>query len=236
MGGRSRQAGSRSRAKVTRSSSVAWTCACYRPDRTNSSNHHTRVKSMRIVSRPVWNTVVALCTPIALGAQNTTDTRLLSEPAVSATRVAFMYAGDLWSALIDGSDVRRLTTAEGDENNPHFSPDGSLIAFSGNYDGNTDVYVIPALGGAPRRLTWHPAADGAQGFTPDGRQVLFTSGRNSWTGSLAQLFTVPVTGGVETQLPIPNAFQATWSPDGRQLAYNPFSRAFNQWKHYRGGR
>ena len=189
---------------------------------------------MRIAFR---STVAALAlSTTVLYAQNTTDTRLLSQPAVSATRVAFAYAGDLWSAGLDGTDVRRLTTADGDESNPTFSPDGNLITFTGNYDGNADVYVIPALGGAPRRLTWHPAADGVQGFTPDGKQVLFTSGRNTWTGSLVQLFTVPIEGGVETQLAIPNAFQATYSPDGRHIAYNPFSRPFNQWKHYRGGR
>src|SRR3972149_5212205 len=89
-------------------------------------------------------------------AQNPTDTRLLAQPAMSATRVAFTYAGDLWSARLDGSDARRLTTADGDETSPSFSPDGALIAFTGNYDGNTDVYVIPAQGGTPRRPTEHP--------------------------------------------------------------------------------
>ena len=169
-------------------------------------------------------------------AQNTTDTRLLSQPAVSATRVAFTYAGDLWSAKLDGSDVRRLTTADGDESNPYFSPDGSLIAFTGNYDGNQDVYVIPATGGTPRRLTFHPGPDIAQGFTPDGKRVLFVSTRSGNTTRLAQLYTIPVEGGVEEQLSIPNAFQATYSPDGRRVAYNPLPRAFDQWKRYRGGR
>jgi tricorn protease len=173
---------------------------------------------------------------MSLPAQNTSDTRLLSQPAISATRVAFLYAGDLFSAKLDGSDVRRLTTADGDEANPTFSPDGQWIAFTGNYDGNADAFVIPALGGAPRRLTWHPSADVVQGFAPDGKSVLFASTRNSWTGSLAQLYTVPVEGGVETRLPIPNAAQATFSPDGRRIAYNPLPRPFLQWKHYRGGR
>jgi tricorn protease len=184
-----------------------------------------------------WSaSLVCAAAPLTLLAQNTTDTRLLSQPAISAARVAFVYSGDVFSARLDGTDVRRLTTADGDESSPVFSPDGQWIAFSGNYDGNTDVFVVPALGGAPRRLTYHPAADLAQSFTPDGRGVLFTSGRASWTGALQQLYTVPVEGGVETRLPIPNAAQATWSPDGRRIAYNPLPRAFTQWKHYRGGR
>ena len=102
----------------------------------------------------------------AAQAQSTTDTRLLSQPAVSATRVAFAYSGDLWTAKLDGSDVRRITTADGDEINPAFSPDGAMITFSANYDGNTDVYVVSALGGAPKRLTFHPGGDGAQGLRP----------------------------------------------------------------------
>src|SRR5690242_16780184 len=92
-------------------------------------------------------------------AQNTTDTRLLSQPALSSTHIAFAYAGDLWSARIDGTDVRRLTTADGDEQNPVFSPDGKWIAFSGMYDGNLDVFIVPVSGGEPKRLTWHPGPD-----------------------------------------------------------------------------
>jgi tricorn protease len=180
--------------------------------------------------------VVAIASGSRLAAQpNTTDTRLLAQPAVSATHVAFIYAGDLWVSRLDGSDVRRLTTADGDEQNPVFSPDGKLIAFSANYDGNTDAYVVPTAGGVPTRLTWHPYLDLVQGFTPDGKNVLFASGRDSYTGRYAQLFTVPVTGGVETRLPIPNAARASWSPDGKLIAYNPISSAFDEWKHYRGG-
>ena len=172
----------------------------------------------------------------AIGAQSTTDTRLLAQPAVSATHIAFVYAGDLWSARLDGGDVRRLTTADGDENSPVFSPDGSVLAFTGNYDGNQDVFVIPAVGGSPKRLTWHPGVDLVQAFSPDGKQVLFSSARNSFNGSLSQLYTISVDGGVETRLPIPNAAQATFSPNGERLAYNPLPQAFQQWKRYRGGR
>ena len=164
------------------------------------------------------------------------DTRLLSQPAVSATHVAFVYAGDLWSATLAGGDVRRLTTSQGEINNPAFSPDGRTIAFSADYDGNTDVYTVPVTGGAPTRLTWHPGADVVQGFTPDGKSVLFTSARNVFTNRYTQLFTVPVAGGVETALPIPNAARGSYSPDARSIAYNPIAPAFMEWKGYRGGR
>src|SRR3954470_22205143 len=85
---------------------------------------------------------------------NGTDTRLLAQPAVSATHVAFIYAGDLYSAALDGSDIRRLTTSQGIITNPAFSPDGRTVAFSADYDGNVDVYLVPTAGGAPTRLTW----------------------------------------------------------------------------------
>src|SRR6476469_9743925 len=113
---------------------------------------------------------------------NGADTRMLAQPAVSATHVAFLYAGDLWSARLDGTDVRRLTTSEGPVSNPAFSPDGQTLAFSANYNGNADVFVVPVEGGPLTRLTWHPGPDLVQGFTPDGKQVLFTSPRAVFTG------------------------------------------------------
>ncbi|MDD5544135.1 MAG: PDZ domain-containing protein [Acidobacteriia bacterium] len=166
---------------------------------------------------------------------NIHDTRLLTMPAISSSHIAFSYAGDLWVADLDGRNVRRLTTEAGVQSKPWFSPDESLIAFSAQYDGNVDVYVVPSAGGVPRRLSWHPANDIAQGFTPDGKAVLFTSPRAVFTSRYTQLFTVPVEGGLETPLEIPHAFMATYSPDGSRLAYNPLSEAFNEWKHYRGG-
>lgn len=99
---------------------------------------------------------------------NLRDTRLLHQPATNGTHVAFVYADDLWVARIDGSDLRRLTTDDGIESNPAFSPDGRQIAFNAQYEGNTDVYVVPAEGGVPTRLTYHPGQDEVQGFTPDG--------------------------------------------------------------------
>ena len=163
------------------------------------------------------------------------DTRMLSQPAVSANQIAFIYAEDLWIANADGTQPRRLTVDEGIESNPMFSPDGKLIAFSAQYDGNTDVFIVPVEGGVPTRLTWHPGADNAKGFTPDGKSVLFTSQRAVFTNRYAQLFTVPITGGFPTQLEIPNAFHASYASDGKAIAYTPIADAFRQWKNYRGG-
>ncbi|HSE62719.1 MAG TPA: PDZ domain-containing protein [Thermoanaerobaculia bacterium] len=163
------------------------------------------------------------------------DTRLLAEPAMSAERIAFIYANDLWTADLDGKDVRRLTSDVGVESSPAFSPDGKWIAFSAQYEGNTDVYVVGSEGGVPKRLTWHPGPDRAEGFTPDSKSVLFTSQRNVYTARYTQLFTVPVEGGAEELLPIPHSDRAVFSPDGKRIAYNPLSPRFLQWKRYRGG-
>ena len=175
--------------------------------------------------------------PLVAGANGVdiNDTRLLSQPAISKDHVAFIYAGDLWVADLSGKNVKRLTADEGLQSNPAFSPDGSLIAFTAQYDGNPDVYIVPVAGGVPTRLTWHPGPDIVQGFTPDGSAVLFTSPRAVFTGRYSQLFTVPVKGGIEEPLKLPNASKAIYSPDGSRLAYNPLSEAFTQWKHYRGG-
>ncbi len=171
----------------------------------------------------------------AASAVDVSDTRLLSQPAVSGEHVAFAYAGDLWIAGRDGSGARRLTSHEGTENSPRFSPDGALVAFSAEYDGNIDVFVMPAAGGEPTRLTWHPGADLVQGFTASGSAVLFASQRSMFTNRHFQLFTVPLTGGMPTKLPIPHGLRASYSPDGRRIAYIPTPERFEQWKNYRGG-
>ena len=170
----------------------------------------------------------------AVSTVNVTDTRLLEQPALSASHIAFIYAGDLWTAGHDGSDVRRLTTDIGVESNPAFSPDGRQIAFSAQYEGNTDVYIMPVEGGVPTRLTWHPGADQVQAFTTDGTAVLFTSGRSVFTNRYTQLFKVPLSGGMPELMPIPNVAEAVQGPGGR-IAYNPIAGRYQQWKEYRGG-
>ncbi|GJM29621.1 MAG: tricorn protease [Cyclobacteriaceae bacterium] len=174
-----------------------------------------------------------VCTNII--AQNITDTRLMSSPAISEHHIAFIYAEDLWIAERDGSNPRRLTIDEGVEANPVFSPDGSMIAFNAEYDGNVDVFILPSTGGVPQRLTWHPTWDAVQDFTPDGNSVLFVSNRNTYTNRHAKLYLVNVSGGPPEELAIPTAFSASYSADAKHIAYNPVYPAFNQWKHYRGG-
>jgi len=182
------------------------------------------------------SSLVCLLAAAAVWAEpNRTDTRLLSQPAVSRDHIAFVYADDLWVCDLDGHNVRRLTSDLGVESNPVFSPDGSIIAFSGQYDGNTDVYTISVNGGSPTRLTTHPSPDIVRGFSPDGKSVLFSSPRHVFTLRYSQLFTVPLTGGEPTQLPIPNGVEATFSDDGQFLAYTPLGDRSVQWKHYRGG-
>jgi tricorn protease len=117
----------------------------------------------------------------------------------------FSYAGDLWSVPREGGEAKRLTAGPGVETDPVFSPDGSLIAFTGEYDGNVDVFVMPASGGVPRRLTYHPGQDAAVGWTPDGKRVLFVSSR-AIPNDGARLYTLPVEGGgLPEELPLPIA-------------------------------
>jgi tricorn protease len=159
---------------------------------------------------------------------------LLRNPTISRTRIVFTFANDLWSVGREGGDAIRLTAGAGVETDPIFSPDGSQIAFTGEYDGNVDVFVMPAAGGTPKRLTFHPAADRAVGWTPDGKQVLFSSSRTSYN-NFSRLFTVPAEGGPETQLPLDRAVQGWYSPDGARVAYVPIDQWQRAWKRYRGG-
>ena len=130
---------------------------------------------------------------------------LLRRPALSATRIVFSFAGDLWSVPRAGGEARRLTAGPGVETDPVFSPDGSQIAFTGEYDGNVDVFVIPASGGVPKRLTYHPGRDRAVSWTPDGKRVLFSSHR-AVPNDCDRLYTIGLDGGgLPEELPLPIA-------------------------------
>ena len=171
-------------------------------------------------------------------------TRLLRHPTVSRDSVAFEYAGDLWVVSRSGGQARRLTSTIGVELDPYFSPDGSQIAFTSTVAGNTDVYVVPTSGGDAKRLTYHPGIDRVRGWTPDGRRIIFASVRTSAPQqSYFRLWTVSLDGGFPEPLPMPRAFSASYSPDGRRVAYEEITTAFvpewyetSMWRHYRGGR
>ena len=159
---------------------------------------------------------------------------LLQTPALSATRIAFAYAGQIWTVPRDGGEAHSVVAGQGRCGRPLFSPDGASIAFTGVFDGNTDVYVVPAAGGEPRRLTWHPGPDEALAWTPDGKGILFSSTRTT-SRDLAQLYVVPAAGGPPTALPLPSGAEGSFSPEGNRLAYTPFGQWQPAWKKYRGG-
>jgi tricorn protease len=159
---------------------------------------------------------------------------LLQKPTLSKTHIVFVFAGDLWSVPRSGGNAVRLTSGAGNETNPAFSPDGTQIAFTGEYDGNVDVFVMPALGGVPRRLTWHPSADSVLGWTADGKRILFSSPRKAYSG-FYEMFSIPAEGGAPEKLPLPSGYEASMSADGQSIAYGPTPRAFTMWKNYRGG-
>jgi tricorn protease len=180
--------------------------------------------------------IAALLTGQTANPSSGSSTRLLRMPAVSATQIAFAYANNLWVVERAGGKARRLTSFAGQTTNPHFSPDGKWIAFSGEYAGNVDVYIVPSEGGEPKRLTWHPGRDEVQGWTPDGKSIVFNSARDTAAPSAAPRFwTVPAEAGVEEPMALPRAYQGKISADGTRIAY----RMNNSWdeerRNYRGG-
>ncbi|MFZ0961701.1 MAG: PDZ domain-containing protein [Terriglobia bacterium] len=166
---------------------------------------------------------------------------LLQSPTLSKTQIAFAFGGDIWIVDRAGGDAQRLVTGTGVLSHPIFSPDGSMVAYTGNYDGNDDVFVVASTGGEPRRITYHPAPDVAVGWTKDGKSILFRTTRSSYS-RFETLYTVPATGGFPTPIPLPMGVEGSYSPDGTHLAYVPsWNRrlgavdAYVAIKHYRGG-
>ena len=171
-----------------------------------------------------------------VGAHAQGGTRLLRTPTVSVTQIAFAYAQNIWVVPRAGGTARRVTSFQGQTSNPHFSPDGKWIAFSGEYAGNLDVYVVSAEGGEPKRLTWHPGADSVQGWTSDGKSIMFSSARATWSPSGAPRFwTVPIDGGVEEPMALPRGFQGKISADGSHIAYRMNNSWDDERRNYRGG-
>lgn len=163
------------------------------------------------------------------------ETLLLQEPTISARHVVFVYAGDLWIVAREGGEARRLTSGVGRESGPALSPDGRWVAFTGEYEGNADVYALPVEGGLPRRLTWHPERDRVLGWHPDGTRIVLASPRASGPG-VDKAFLVPLAGGPVEALALPEVADLAIDPTGARVAYTPWREAFRTWKRYRGGR
>ncbi|MDY0231258.1 MAG: protease, partial [Candidatus Saccharicenans sp.] len=175
------------------------------------------------------------------------EARVLRFPAIYKDLVVFSYAGDLYSVSASGGVARRLTSHPGYEALAHFSPDGKLIAFTGEYDGNREVYLMPAEGGVAARLTYTPVLSRddisdrmgpnniVMGWTPDGHQIIFRSRMAEWNDFNGQLCLVPKNGGTPQELPLPRGGFCSYSPDGQKLAFNRIFREFRTWKRYRGG-
>lgn len=169
---------------------------------------------------------------------------LMQGPTLNATHIVFAYGGELWSVSREGGVALQLTNGPGQKSNPHFSPDGKWIAFTAQYGGNLNVYLISAEGGEARQLTFGPGPDLVEGWTPDGKNVLFRSALKSFTPRFEQLFTISTEGGPTHEIPLPMGYQGSYSSDGTHLAYTPLPRqlfflgdalvhAF--WAHYHGG-
>ena len=163
-------------------------------------------------------------------------TRLLRNPTIHQEKISFVYAGDIWVADLNGANVKRITAFEGVEADPHFSPDGESIAFTGQYDGNTDVFVVSSHGGEPLRLTWHPSEDYVRGWTPDGSNIIFASGRaRAPYPDPDQLWTIPAKGGNAKPFILPRAGNGKFSPDGKQFVYEEVVPWETEFRNYRGG-
>ena len=182
---------------------------------------------------------------LALPALSLAQTKLLRFPDIYGDKVVFCHAGDLWFARAEGGTAIRLTSHPGQEIFPKFSPDGKWIAFTGQYDGDEQVYVIPVEGGVPKQLTFYPAKgplpprwgydNQVYGWTRDGKAVLFRSMRYGWDLTDTRLYTVPVKGGLPEPLPMPVSGAGDFSPDGKKMIYSPLIRDFRTWKRYQGG-
>ncbi len=163
------------------------------------------------------------------------ECRLLRQPDIQGDRIVFVYGGDLWTVARSGGTAVRLTAHEGLERFPKFSPDGKTIAFTAEYDGNTDAFTIPTEGGEPKRLTWHPGPDQVVEWYPDGKSILLRSPRASAIQRFTRFFRVPAEGGFEELLPLPSAGYASLSADGSEIAYVSPSYDNRTWKRYKGG-
>ncbi len=199
-----------------------------------------------MIGRGLSRLTLALLVAGACAAPAFADATLMRYPTLHGDTVVFEAHGNLWQVNRNGGTAQRLTTDPGFDILPRYSPDGRWIAFTGQYRGNTDVYVMPAGGGKARRLTFHSdvVADAplrwgpdnmVVAWTPDSRNIVFLSRRTTFNSWFGQLFTVPIDGGLPTPMPLPKGGMLSYSPDGKSIAYNRIFRNFRTWKRYHGG-
>jgi tricorn protease len=179
--------------------------------------------------------LLAVCFLLSVTSAFSQGTRLLRQPDLNSTHIAFAYGGDIWVSDLDNQKVLRLTSTPAVESNPQFSPDGKWIAFNSNRSGSQAVYIVPVEGGSPKRLTWHPGSASVCGWSPDGRLVLYSTSRDNAPGGFARLWTVSVEGGPSTVLTDQWAADGSFSPDGKQIVIDRIQRWDVEWRHYRGG-
>ncbi len=198
-----------------------------------------RIRSSSISGRMaaglmVMIAAVFLAVPAPAGCSTSPQKPLLRFPDIHGETIVFVSGEDIWTAPSRGGIATRLTVHEGEERFPKFSPDGSMIAFTGEYDGNADVYVMNVDGGDITRVTYHPDYDEVVGWNPVTNKILFSSRRNSFS-RFSRLFLISPDGTGLEELIMHEAVQGSFSPDGRKIAYNRISREFRTWKRYRGG-
>jgi tricorn protease len=185
------------------------------------------------------------CACLALG-QEMQEGRLMRFPDIHNDKIVFMYGADLWLASNSGGVARRITSHPGRELFPKFSPDGKWIAFTGQYDGNFNVYVMPAEGGQPKQLTFYQGSaqqlsdrmgihNEVVTWSPDSKRIVFLSRRDATNGWIKRPYSVSVDGGLPESLPMDQGGLTSFSPDGNKIAYNIIFRNFRQWKRYTGG-
>jgi tricorn protease len=198
-----------------------------------------------LFSKVILRASLLLAVALFLSSNSLAQTQLLRFPDIKADRVVFTYGGDLWTASASGGAASRLTSHPGIEVFGKFSPDGKWVAFTGQYDGDEQVYVVPTSGGEPRQLTYYPARgplaprwgydNQVLGWSKDGKRIFFRSLRDSWSLPIARLYSVSVDGGPSEALPMPTAGSGDYSPTGAEIVYSPQSRDFRSEKRYGGG-
>lgn len=183
--------------------------------------------------KTILSTLCAIVMSLSLTAQ--VSGKLMQFPDVSESQVTFTYGDDVWIAPKTGGVAIRLSSPQGAEAHPKFSPDGTMIAYTANYNGNYDVYIVENTGGIPKRLTYHGSYDRVLGWTPDGQSVVFASSRESGRQRYSQFYTISINGGSPNKLDVPYGEYGSFSPDGSKFAYTDRSRVARNWKRYRGG-